>query len=309
MKILKINALILLFIYCSFEKFPADSEKLNNSNCIEFIVKPRKPVFIESEPVWIEFQKIDKHCKNDTKFKQVNSINGFTYLTNSKGDYIKRYGGDMIGFQKTINPDTAFFAYNLLRLGNYGEIEDFPNSRLVSFYYLPPDKYILSVLMYRLNYYAGVNIEYEYLDTLTINFEVIKPERNEISAKEEYLKIGNAIGERQSGDKIKDLIDKFNNEFPKSVYSGRLNQLYLYDYPVINPFTLLTQEEQVKYLTGRITLDPDENYNSVFLSKLAKYENIDFESLLNSYILNDPNANLKRFAEQELYELKYKKKR
>lgn len=209
-----ISTLIILNLLIVSNIVFSQENNIESVNGLKLIISTDKSTYLEGEVIWEEFQLIvDKSIKLDYKPYFIPNDEIIEKLVNSKDEEMPQMGPTNTHIGRQIEyPDTIDY-FNSMNIGTF---ENLPNSAHPFRWaiYLPADEYEFSAYVI-----VSMNGKKYVVKSQPVKFTVLKPEGNEILARQAYLEILSLI--RNSSFDLYTIsvkVDNFRALFENSIY-------------------------------------------------------------------------------------------
>lgn len=253
------------------------SVKADTSELTSIKIKCSKAVYLESEPVWIEY---DVNINKDIEIIREPGefgCNPRLKLIHENGDTVDYQIGcsDWAYLGNLPHPEHYFFTYDLLQI--YDVFEDFPHSPLANKHKILPGKYRFKSVLYLVMSNKGYphdsegEIKAYPIYSNEIQFEVINPEGEELSAQKNMISIFDNYTNKINN--VENNLDKrfewyyykfneFKNLYPNSVYLNKVEDEMI----ITGYFTNgIFRDTMYNYLISVIGENPSNYFNKDYL--------------------------------------------
>lgn len=277
-KIISSVICVLIFLVNTIS-YPQDNKNEAIAG-LKLIISTDKSTYLEGEVIWEEFQLIvDKSIKLDYKPYFIPNDEIIEKVVNSKDEEMPKMGPSIthIGRQ-TEYPDTINYFSSM----NIGTFENLPNSAHPFRWaiYLPADEYEFSAYVI-----VSMNGEKYVVKSQPVKFTVLKPEGDEILARQAYLEILSLI--RNSSFDLYTIsvkVDNFRALYKNSIY---LDQVLRFSDPPYFEYNKKTIDEVISITEEIIKIHPS------FASNFER-----FKLLMSNYASKNDLYGFKKFIEE-----------
>lgn len=241
------------------------------SKRVEFEINLNKPVYFESEPVWLEAKLRFRSRPLFSSAPHLDLLSDLDVtIINEKGDTVTDYGGNADYYSPASSVDSIYYVENLLLF--FGSTE-YPYSQMVMRHYLPEGIYKLCALL-RTSEEPG---DTEYIPPLELRFTVTPAQGDEKESRDALISMYKLLGSEDKNSAAVELmqsIESFKLKHPASVYLGAVLNLYS-SYRVWSSSGLFADSLN-RIILQNIYRYPESYFNYVnLLSLILRYDDRD----------------------------------
>lgn len=267
-----------------------------------FEIRSSKSEYIESEPLWIEFEIYFDTLKLDTgPFIHPDGGLDFTLTNIDSNKTIEKFWGKALYALTNEPPKYCLYSFKVFNLlGYYNQFCPKVDGNLLYLLpYLPESNYELKASL-------GITVN-GYGNSLysnKIHFKIRKPEGTEIEEYDSLLGYYSSFSNNlQDHYHLYSKAEEFIQKFPNSVYTEKIQEHSSINF--LNPYASL------EYYSNLIKNNPENYYNQSYLDMVEYYLRDKKDELikyLNGIIQDYKGTLLQRFALNKLCEAKLNKR-